>query len=433
MTDAQKLDGRRRVIIENVQPEIDSGRFPIKRIVGQNVAVEADAFTDSHDALICVLRYRHSSEPDWHEVSMLPLGNDRWHASFPLGELGLYVYTITAWIDHFFSWQQEFVRRNDAQDIALALRGGAKLVEEAAARAIGENQLQLQHFARELLSVKPDAGAVLACSHTLANLMRQHSDRSLASDYPHLPSVWSEPVKAQYSTWYEFFPRSCVGDDMAHGNFAECEKRLPYIADMGFDVVYLPPIHPIGLSNRKGSNNTLVASDADVGSPWAIGAAEGGHKSIHPQLGTLEDFQRLVMKARELGIDIALDIFLYFMDLLHHFIQRRCHSLMHQVRHVSLNKVWRPPVAAKQLLQFLAGNAGKQRRVGNFVAVEMQDRQHGAIGYRIQKLVRMPSGGKRPCFSFSVSNDASDNEIGVVEYSPERMAERITQLASLVD
>lgn len=314
MTDTPKLDGRRRVIIENVQPEIEAGRFPIKRVVGQDVAVEADAFTDSHDALVCVLRYRHSSEPDWHEVSMLPMcyegneRNDRWHASFPLSELGLYVYTITAWIDHFFSWQHEFVLRNEAQDIALALRGGAKLVEEAAARAIGENQLQLQHFARELLSVKPAAGAVLARSKTLASLMRQYSDRSLATDYPHLPSVWSEPVKAQYSTWYEFFPRSCVGDDMAHGNFAECEKRLPYIAEMGFDVVYLPPIHPIGLSKRKGLNNTLVASDTDVGSPWAIGAAEGGHKSIHPQLGTLDDFQRLVMKARELGIDIALDI-----------------------------------------------------------------------------------------------------------------------------
>ena len=308
MTDTQKIDGRRRAIIENVQPEIESGRFPIKRVIGQDVVVEADAFTDSHDALTCVLRYRHSTEADWHEVSMLPLANDRWYASFPLTELGLYVYTITAWIDHFFSWQHEFVRRNDAQDIALALRAGAKLVEEAAARANGENQLQLQQFARELLSVKPDAGAVLAQSKTLESLMRQHSDRSLASDYPRLPSVWSEPVKAQYSTWYEFFPRSCVGDDMEHGSFAECEKRLPYIADMGFDVVYLPPIHPIGLTKRKGSNNTLLASDTDVGSPWAIGAAEGGHKSIHPQLGTLDDFQHLVKKARELGIDIALDI-----------------------------------------------------------------------------------------------------------------------------
>jgi starch synthase (maltosyl-transferring) len=308
MTDRLKLDGRRRVVIENVQPEIESGRFPVKRVIGQDMAVEADAFADSHDTLVCVLRYRHSSEPDWHEVSMLPLVNDRWHASFPLTELGLYVYTISAWIDHFFSWLHDFVHRKDAQDIALALQSGAKLVEEAAVRAIGEDQLQLQQLAKKLLAVKPDAGAILARSETLASLMRQYSDRSMASDYPHLPGVWSEPVKAQYSTWYEFFPRSCVEDDMAHGSFAECEKHLPYLAEMGFDVAYLPPVHPIGLTKRKGSNNTLLASDTDVGSPWAIGAAEGGHKSIHPQLGTLDDFQHLVMKARELGIDIALDI-----------------------------------------------------------------------------------------------------------------------------
>jgi starch synthase (maltosyl-transferring) len=303
-----KLDGRQRVVIENVQPQIDSGRFPIKRVIGQNVEVKADVFTDSHDALACVLRYRHASETGWREAAMLPLDSDRWHASFPLTELGQYVYTITAWIDHFFSWQHEFVRRNDAQDIAMALRAGALLVGEAAARAGGEHQLQLQQFARELRAAKPDAGTALALSETLASLMRQYSDRSLASDYPDKLRAWSEPVKARYSTWYEFFPRSCVGDDMEHGSFAECEKRLPYVAAMGFDVVYLPPIHPIGLTKRKGSNNALVASATDVGSPWAIGGEEGGHKSIHPRLGTLNDFRHLVMKARELGIDIALDI-----------------------------------------------------------------------------------------------------------------------------
>lgn len=303
-----KIDGRRRVIIEKVQPEIDFGRFAVKRVIGQNLTVEADAYTDGHDAVACVLRYRHESEKNWHEVPMLPLGNDRWQASFPLTELGSYSYTISAWIDYFFSWQHEFVRRNNAQDIAIALQSGAKLVAAAAARATGENQLQLQQFAKELRSVKPEASAVLAQSKTLESLMKHYSDRSLASDYPYLLNVWSEPIKAQYSTWYEFFPRSCVDDDMKHGSFAECEKRLPYIAAMGFDVVYLPPIHPIGLTNRKGANNTLVATESDVGSPWAIGTAAGGHQSIHPQLGTLDDFQHLVMKARELGIDIALDI-----------------------------------------------------------------------------------------------------------------------------
>lgn len=308
MTDRQKPDGRCRVVIENVQPEIDGGRFPVKRVIGQSVEVETDAFTDSHDVLACVLRYRHASETGWHEAAMTPLINDRWRSSFPITELGQYVYTITAWIDHFFSWRHEFSRRSDAQDIAIALQAGAMLVEEAAMRADGENQMQLQQITEQLRTVNPDAGSALALSETLASLMRQHSDRSLATDYPGLLNVWSEPVKAQYSTWYEFFPRSCVGDGMNHGSFAECEKRLPSVAAMGFDVLYLPPIHPIGLAKRKGANNALAATETDVGSPWAIGAAEGGHKSIHPQLGTLDDFHRLVTKARELGIDIALDI-----------------------------------------------------------------------------------------------------------------------------
>lgn len=308
MTEIPETDGRRRVVIENVQPAIDCGRFPIKRVIGERVDVEADAFTDGQDALICLLRYRHESETDWHEVAMVPLGSDRWSASFPITELGQYGYTITAWNDAFFSWRQEFVRRGDAGDIAMALQAGAMLVAEAAARAIGENQLQLQQFAEELRIAKPEAGSVPALSETLASLMRCYPDRSLATDYPGTLSVWAEPVKARYSTWYELFPRSCVDGNMAHGSFAECEKRLPYVAAMGFDVVYLPPIHPIGLSKRKGANNALVATEADVGSPWAIGSAEGGHQSIHPQLGTLDDFLHLMGKARELGIDIALDI-----------------------------------------------------------------------------------------------------------------------------
>lgn len=308
MNGLPSLDGRRRVVIENVQPEIDAGRFPIKRVIGQSVEVKADAFTDGHDTLTCMLRYRHASETGWHEVAMVPRVNDRWSASFPITEVGRYVYTVTAWIEHFFSWRHDFSRRNNAQDIAIALQAGALLVEEAAIRADGENQLQLQQFAEEFRTVKIDACSALALSETLASLMRQYSDRRLASDYPGMLSVCAEPLKAQYSTWYEFFPRSCVGNDMKHGSFAECEKHLPYVAAMGFDVVYLPPIHPIGLTKRKGSNNALVATETDVGSPWAIGATEGGHKSIHPQLGTLDDFKRLVLKARELGIAIALDI-----------------------------------------------------------------------------------------------------------------------------
>lgn len=307
MTCIQKFDGRRRVVIENVQPAIDCGRFPIKRVIGQDVVVEADVFTDRLDALVCMLRYRHESD-GWREVAMSPLANDRWRASFKVMELGRYLYTITAWTDCFFTWRHELTRRSGADDIAIALQTGAMLVEEAATRADGENQLRLRLFAEELRTGKQDAGTALALSGALANLMRQHPDRSLATDYSVTLSVWAEPLKALYSTWYEFFPRSCVGEGMLHGGFADCEKRLPYVAAMGFDVVYLPPIHPIGLTKRKGANNSPGASETDVGSPWAIGAAEGGHKSIHPSLGSLDDFRALMAKARELGIDIALDI-----------------------------------------------------------------------------------------------------------------------------
>ncbi|ARU31292.1 alpha-1,4-glucan--maltose-1-phosphate maltosyltransferase [Sulfuriferula sp. AH1] len=308
MTIIPELDGRQRVVIENVRPEIDAGRFPVKRVIGQSVEVEADAFTDGHDALRCVLRYRHESESRWREMSMVSLGNDRWRAAFPVAELGRYLYTVTAWVDHFLSWQHEIVRRNDAQDIAVALQMGSRLIGEAAQRATGDDRLQLQQYAKEMGVADADAGKHLAISQMLTSLMVRYSDRSLATHYPLELTVRAERVKALYSTWYELFPRSCVDDGMDHGTFAECEKRLPSIAKMGFDVVYLPPIHPIGVTKRKGPNNTLLASAGDPGSPWAIGAADGGHKAIHPQLGTLEDFASLVQRARDLGIDIALDI-----------------------------------------------------------------------------------------------------------------------------
>ena len=308
MTSIQTPDSRQRVAIENVQPQVNAGRFPIKRVIDQSVDVEADVFTDGSDVLACVLRYQHESETEWHEVPMAPLVDDRWSASFQVTELGRYVYTITAWVDHFLSWRHEFERRNDAQDIAMALQGGAMLVVAAAARAVDDNQLQLQQLAEALRLAKPEAGSALALSETLLSLMCRYTDRSLATNYPIILTLWVEPKKAQYSTWYEFFPRSCVSDGMHYGTFAECEKRLPYVAEMGFDVVYLPPIHPIGLTKRKGPNNALLASGTDVGSPWAIGTSDGGHKSTHPLLGTLDDFHRLVAKASELGMDIALDI-----------------------------------------------------------------------------------------------------------------------------
>ena len=308
MKGLQHFEGRRRVVIENVQPAIEAGRFPIKRVIGQQVAVEADVFSDGQEALVCLLRYRHETETVWRELAMTPLFADRWCASFKITELGRYYYTLTAWIDNFFSWRQAFARRRQAEDISMALQAGAIWVAEGAARAAGKQQLQLEELAQALRTAKPEAGYEIGMSEILAELMREFPERSLATDYSKPLCVWAEPIKARYSTWYEFFPRSCGSYGIQHGSFADCEKRLPYVAAMGFDVVYLPPIHPIGLSKRKGANNSLQANESDVGSPWAIGTADGGHKAIHPQLGTLDDFQCLRLKALELGIDIALDI-----------------------------------------------------------------------------------------------------------------------------
>ncbi len=200
MKSVPKLDGRQRVVIENVQPEIDAGRFPIKRVIGQTVAVEADAFSDGHDALRCVLRCRHETETDWREISMEPLGSDRWGASFPITELGRYFYSVTAWVDHFLSWRHELVRRKDAQDIAVALQVGARLIGEAAQRASGEDHRQLYRYAGEMEAANPDAGKQLAMTETLTRLMTQYPDRSLATHYPLELPVRAERVKALYST-----------------------------------------------------------------------------------------------------------------------------------------------------------------------------------------------------------------------------------------
>ncbi|MBW1992570.1 MAG: alpha-1,4-glucan--maltose-1-phosphate maltosyltransferase [Deltaproteobacteria bacterium] len=265
---------RRRVVIEAVSPEIDGGRFPVKRTLGDRVRVEADLVADGHEAIAADLLYRREQDVDWRAVPMEPLGNDRWRGEFQVLELGRYVYAIRAWVDRFRTWQQDLRKRVDAgQDVAVEFLVGAQLIEEAAGRA-------------------PEGEA--------AQLRNSTYDRHL--------TVVVDPVKARFSTWYEMFPRSCAPVPGRHGTFRDCEARLPYIAGMGFDVLYLPPIHPIGRTNRKGRNNAPQAGPGDVGSPWAIGAAEGGHKAVHPELGSLEDFRHLVEKAREFGLDIALDL-----------------------------------------------------------------------------------------------------------------------------
>ncbi|HEX7272436.1 MAG TPA: alpha-1,4-glucan--maltose-1-phosphate maltosyltransferase [Casimicrobiaceae bacterium] len=302
--------GLRPVVIENVRPQVDHGRFAIKRTPGEKVMVEADVFTDGHDQIRCLLRSRHTSEGEWTETPMSFVGNDRWSCEFTVTELGRYEYQLTAWVDGFRSWRHDFVRRNtaDENEIVLALEAGATLVREVAKRAPPTTAQRLREIAGSLTSgVGLPGRRELALGEALLELMSASPDRRFASTSPPFEVV-VEPELARFSTWYELFPRSCGPATKPHGTFADVEAQLPRLATMGFDVLYLPPIHPIGRVKRKGRNNTLVPGPEDPGSPWAIGSTEGGHKSIHPALGSIADFQRLVGAARKLGIEIALDI-----------------------------------------------------------------------------------------------------------------------------
>jgi len=255
-----------RVVIENITPQVSCGQFPVKRTVGEAVVVEADVFADEHDIVTCVMLYRHERTNEWSRVPMTPLVNDRWTARFVPRELGHYLYTVTAWIDHLATWKRDLAKKEAAgQDVRVDLMRGKQLEKEGI-----DKEIVVQHEPPLVIEV----------------------DRE----------------RARYSTWYELFPRSAGTKPGVHGTLADVEARLPYVASMGFDILYLPPIHPIGLTERKAPNNKPGAGKNDPGSPWAIGGESGGHKAIHTSLGTLADFKRLVAKAKELGMELALDI-----------------------------------------------------------------------------------------------------------------------------
>ena len=303
-------EGRTRAIIENVSPRIDGGRYPIKRVLGESVLVEADVFADGHDAISATLKFRPEQSRTWHELPMESLVNDRWRAEFTVDQLGNYFYAVEAWVDHFKSWRKDFGKKVQAgQDVSLDLLSGSLLAQEAAKRASGADARSLSDWSARLgdKEADPAARTEAALDPALAQVAARYPDRQFATLHPELRVV-VDPVLARTSAWYEMFPRSCPGKAGPHGTFADCEKQLPRISKMGFDVLYLPPIHPIGRSFRKGKNNNPTAQPDDVGSPWGIGASEGGHKSIHPQLGTFDDFDRFLRKAADHGIKIALDI-----------------------------------------------------------------------------------------------------------------------------
>jgi starch synthase (maltosyl-transferring) len=299
------------VVIESITPQVDCGRFPAKRTVGESVTVEADVFTDGHDAVAAFLFYRHESASEWHGVPMNPVVNDRWQGQFTAQTLGRYLFTVAGWVDHIESWRRGLAKKFEAgQDIELDLRQGAALARTVSEHLRAADARVLTDWGNAIADPLRDREerVVLAQSETIHQLAQRHPDPQTVARHEPPLTIDVDRERARFSSWYELFPRSAGNSPGQHGTFADVEALLPEISAMGFDVLYLPPIHPIGASERKGPNNRPNAESGDAGSPWAIGGAQGGHKALHPELGTLDDFRRLIAKAGERGIEVALDI-----------------------------------------------------------------------------------------------------------------------------
>ena len=317
------LEGRKRVVVEEVQPQIDAGRYPVKRIIGDTVTVTASVFCDGHDHVAGHLLYRPEKQSAWRTAPLKQLAEDRWSASFTVDKPGTWHYTIAAWVDHFGTWCADLKKRLAAQpdprrpsenttpqDIPLALRTGALLLEQIAVRAQGSDA---NLFSQVLIGLRwmADQNAALyedPITDEICELAAEYPDLALATHYSQDLHLWVDRERARFSTWYELFPRSASPDPARHGTFADIAALVPSIAAMGFDVLYLPPIHPIGEAFRKGPNNNVASVEGDRGSPWAIGSSQGGHKAIHPELGTLNDFKYLIVTAQDSGMELALDI-----------------------------------------------------------------------------------------------------------------------------
>ncbi|HEY7521346.1 MAG TPA: alpha-1,4-glucan--maltose-1-phosphate maltosyltransferase [Methylomirabilota bacterium] len=298
---------KRTVVIENVAPVVDGGRYPLKREVGASLEVSADIFKEGHDVLLAFVLYRRIDQQAWQEVPMRHVDNDRWAGSFTLAQNARYAYTLEALADPFRSWLVDLGKRVDAgQDVASELLEGAELVRAAARRARGEGRAALEAYVRRLEKAAQAEAVAIAREAAVLPLMDAALDRSAATRAAGEFEVVADRERARFAAWYEFFPRSC-GAEGRHGTLKDAEAQLERAAAMNFDVVYLPPIHPIGRSHRKGRNNSLTAEPGEPGSPWAIGAAEGGHDAVHPDLGTLDDFDRFVATAERLGLEVALD------------------------------------------------------------------------------------------------------------------------------
>lgn len=300
----REIKGQARVIIENVQPQVDGGNYPSKYSVGERVTVSADIFGDGHDHIRAQVLYRKETSESWSILELKHQSNDTWTASFQATEKGYYLFTVRAWIDHFETWYDGFKKKADAAlDVHVELMEGAAYL-----RKIGKRDPYFQKLAEELTNKKGYAQAIQRILNpAFATIVHEHPLIENETTFPKELRVIVESRRANFSAWYELFPRSAsLGD--SHGTFRDVIRLLPRISAMGFDILYLPPIHPIGKVNRKGKNNNVRAEPGEPGSPWAIGSDEGGHKAIHPQLGSSDDFKKLVSEAKKMHIDVAMDI-----------------------------------------------------------------------------------------------------------------------------
>jgi len=297
-----------RAVIEHITPSINGGKFPIKKVVNEYVTVEADVFADGNDVIQCALKYKHSKARKWREVRMVQLENDRWSSDFVVNKQGYYAYGIEAWVDYALNWQHGISRKiADGQRVVSELKDGIQylLPIQKEVKGVEKEFIKKAIKAFEDEALYPKA-LELAQSKKLQKLLIQYPAKFFLVSSETL-QVYVDREKAGFSTWYQFFPRS-TGDQGTHGSFKTCEKILPRISDMGFDVLYFPPIHPIGNKNRKGKNNSTTAQTLDVGSPWAVGSKHGGHKTVNPALGSLSDFKSLIKSAKANNIEIAMDL-----------------------------------------------------------------------------------------------------------------------------
>ena len=337
-------EGRKRVIIEEIQPQVDCGRYPVRRVIGDRIDISAAIFSDGHDHVSAQLLLKHSSDADWQILPLTALPNDLRSGSFVVDRLGSWSFTIRAWVDHFDTWCADLRKRLDAQvqpdaatvardpatsdakspdaadpvaagnstmaqDIAVALAIGAGLVNGAADRAAGKDAKALRQIAEDLQTLAGEKRSYYDNPLTpeMEQLVASYPDLSFVSTAKEL-HLWVDRERARFSSWYELFPRSTSPDASRHGTLRDVERLLPDIAAMGFDIVYLPPVHPIGLAFRKGPNNAVTSKPGDEGSPWAIGSPAGGHKAIHASLGTFADFDHLVTAIHQHGMELAMDI-----------------------------------------------------------------------------------------------------------------------------